>query len=114
MKLFCRKTIMLVAAATLAATVAVAQQKAAYTVTGEVNDPTAEGRMIYIERYDNHKYIDSTRITGGKFVFVDSLTDLVSVASRPQHASTQTSFWRAAISRQVWGVSFIPSRRALL
>lgn len=69
MKLFCRKTIMLVAAATLAATGAVAQQKAAYTVTGEVNDPTAEGRMIYIERYDNHKYIDSTRITGGKFVF---------------------------------------------
>lgn len=69
MKLFCRKTIMLVAAATLAATGAVAQQKAAYTVTGEVNDPTAEGRMIYIERYDDHKMLDSTRITGGKFVF---------------------------------------------
>lgn len=69
MKLFCRKTIMLVAAATLAATGAAAQQKATYTVTGEVNDSTAEGRMIYIERYDDNRYIDSTRITGGKFVF---------------------------------------------
>ena len=53
----------------LAATTAAAQQKAAYNVTGEVNDSTAEGRMIYIERYDDNRYIDSTRIEGGKFVF---------------------------------------------
>ena len=53
----------------LAATAAAAQQRIAYTVTGEVNDSTAEGRMIYIERYDDNKYIDSTRIKGGKFVF---------------------------------------------
>ena len=46
-----------------------AQEKRAYTVTGEVNDSTVEGRMIYIERYDDHKMLDSTRITGGKFVF---------------------------------------------
>lgn len=53
----------------LAATAAAAQQRMAYTVTGEVNDSTAEGRMIYIMRYDDNKYIDSTRIKGGKFVF---------------------------------------------
>lgn len=46
-----------------------AQEKQAYTVTGEVNDSTAEGRRIYIERYDDHKMLDSTRISGGKFVF---------------------------------------------
>ena len=46
-----------------------AQERRAYTVTGEVSDSTVEGRMIYIERYDDHKMLDSTRITGGKFVF---------------------------------------------
>ena len=46
-----------------------AQEKQAYTVMGEVNDSAADGRMIYIERYDDHKMLDSTRISDGKFVF---------------------------------------------
>ena len=73
MKQLFGKTFIIVAAAMLAATTVAAQQKAAYTVTGEVNDSTAEGRMIYIERYDDNRYIDSTRIEGGKFVFRGSI-----------------------------------------
>lgn len=73
MKQLFGKTFIIVATAMFAATTAAAQQKAAYTVTGEVNDSTAEGRMIYIERYDDNRYIDSTRIEGGKFVFRGSI-----------------------------------------
>ena len=46
-----------------------AQQGNKYTVTGELEDSTHHGKKIYIMRYDDNVYVDSTLIEGNKFVF---------------------------------------------
>jgi len=46
-----------------------AQRENKYTVTGELEDSAHHGKKIYIMRYDDNKYIDSTFIEGNKFVF---------------------------------------------
>ena len=49
-----------------------------YTVTGELDDSTHHGKKIYIMRFDDSKYIDSTFIDGKTFVFkgvVDTVSD---------------------------------------
>lgn len=46
-----------------------AQQGNKYTVTGELEDSAHHGKKVYIMRYDDNKYIDSTFIEGNKFVF---------------------------------------------
>lgn len=40
-----------------------------YTVTGSVSNPELNGETVYIMRFDNSQYIDSTIITDGKFTF---------------------------------------------
>lgn len=54
-----------------------AQQGSKYTVTGELEDSTHHGKKIYIMRYDDNKYVDSTFIDGNKFVF-DGVVDTAS------------------------------------
>ena len=46
-----------------------AQQGNKYTVTGELEDSAHHGKKIYIMRYDDNVYVDSTLIEGNKFVF---------------------------------------------
>ena len=46
-----------------------AQQGNKYTVTGELEDSAHHGKKIYIMRYDDNMYVDSTLIEGNKFVF---------------------------------------------
>lgn len=46
-----------------------AQQGNKYTVTGELEDSAHHGKKVYIMRFDDNKYIDSTFIEGNKFVF---------------------------------------------
>ena len=46
-----------------------AQRENKYTVTGELEDSAHHGKKVYIMRYDDNKYIDSTFIEGNKFVF---------------------------------------------
>lgn len=41
----------------------------AYTVRGEVRDSSANGKVIYIMRYDDSKMIDSTVVEDNRFVF---------------------------------------------
>ena len=45
------------------------QKSNLYTVTGELEDSAHHGKKVYIMRYDDNKYIDSTFIEGNKFVF---------------------------------------------
>ena len=45
------------------------KQSNLYTVTGELEDSAHHGKKVYIMRYDDNKYIDSTFIEGNKFVF---------------------------------------------
>lgn len=45
------------------------KQSNLYTVTGELDDSTHHGKKIYIMRFDDNKYIDSTFVEGNKFVF---------------------------------------------
>lgn len=45
------------------------QQNNSYTVTGELDDSTHNGKKIYVMRYDDETMIDSTIIDGNKFVF---------------------------------------------
>lgn len=40
-----------------------------YTVTGVVNDSSSNGKKIYILRYDDNRYIDSTVIENNQFTF---------------------------------------------
>lgn len=40
-----------------------------YTVTGMVSDSSVNGKKIYIMRYDDNRYIDSTIIENGQFTF---------------------------------------------
>lgn len=56
-------------AAALFAGISSAQQASSYTVEGYLKDSLLEGKMLYILRYDDNKYIDSTRVTNGKFTF---------------------------------------------
>lgn len=53
------------------------QKSTSYTVTGELADSTSNGKMIYIERVDDRKYIDSTRVEGNKFVFTGQIDTAV-------------------------------------
>lgn len=63
------KHIALFLVATLFAGIAYAQKPSSYTVEGYLKDSLLEGKMLYILRYDDNKYIDSTRVTNGKFIF---------------------------------------------
>lgn len=54
---------------TLFASIVHAQQPSTYTVEGYLKDSLLEGKMLYILRYDDNKYIDSTLVTNGKFIF---------------------------------------------
>ena len=40
------------------------QKSNLYTVTGELEDSAHHGNKVYIMRYDDNKYIDSTFIEG--------------------------------------------------
>lgn len=55
--------------ATLITGIAHAQQSSSYTVEGTLKDSLLEGKTLYILRYDDNKYIDSTRVINGKFIF---------------------------------------------
>lgn len=46
-----------------------AQRENKYTVTGELEDSAHHGKKVYIMRYDDNVYVDSTLIEGNKFVF---------------------------------------------
>lgn len=46
-----------------------AQQSQSYTVQGTVKDAAANGKTIYILRYDDEALLDSTVVEGGKFLF---------------------------------------------
>lgn len=63
------KHIVLFLAATLFIGSTYAQQSSSYTVEGHLKDSLLEGEMLYILRYDDNQYIDSTRVTNGKFIF---------------------------------------------
>ena len=60
-----------------------------YTVTGELEDSAHHGKKIYIMRYDDNKYIDSTFIEGNKFVFKGEVDT--------------ASFCRIDVSRSIFG-----------
>ena len=64
------KTIGLIAAGMIALSACTPQQALkSYTVEGVVADSSANGKTIYIMRYDNNRYIDSTLIANGRFTF---------------------------------------------
>ena len=64
------KTIGCIAAGMIAVSACAPQQASkSYTVEGEVADTSANGKTIYIMRYDNNRYIDSTVIANGRFTF---------------------------------------------
>lgn len=60
-----------------------------YTVTGELEDSAHHGKKIYIMRYDDNKYIDSTFVEGNKFVFKGEVDT--------------ASFCRIDVSRSIFG-----------
>jgi len=66
-----------------------AQQGNKYTVTGELEDSAHHGKKIYIMRYDDNVYVDSTLIEGNKFVFKGEVDT--------------ASFCRIDVSRSIFG-----------
>lgn len=64
------KHINLLAATLIFASLANAQQKAeSYVVEGLLPDSALQGRMIYIERYDDGVKLDSAKVQNGRFTF---------------------------------------------
>ena len=64
------KTIGFIAAGMIALSACTPQQASkSYTVEGVVADSSVNGKTIYIMRYDNNRYIDSTVIANGRFTF---------------------------------------------
>ena len=55
--------------ACLVSFIAHAQTTYSYRVEGELTDNSFNGKMLYIMRYDDNRYIDSTRVENQKFVF---------------------------------------------
>ena len=65
------------------------KQSNLYTVTGELEDSVHHGKKIYIMRYDDNKYIDSTFVEGNQFVFKGEVDT--------------ASFCRIDVSRSIFG-----------
>ena len=55
--------------ACLVSFIAHAQTTYSYRVEGELTDNSFNGKMLYIMRYDDNRYIDSTRVENQKFAF---------------------------------------------
>lgn len=77
--------------ACLVSFIAHAQTTYSYRVEGELTDNSFNGKMLYIMRYDDNRYIDSTRVENQKFVFRDGLNPLVLSDCAGQHYATL--FW---------------------
>ncbi len=45
------------------------QNSKGYTVSGEIADSAANGKTIYIRRYDDNKRVDSTVVRNNRFCF---------------------------------------------
>ena len=77
--------------ACLVSFIAHAQTTYSYRVEGELTDNSFNGKMLYIMRYDDNRYIDSTRVENQKFAF-EGRTAIRFVESM-QDATMATLFW---------------------
>ncbi|WP_019941422.1 DUF4369 domain-containing protein [Dyadobacter beijingensis] len=62
------------------------------TIVGDLKSDRTflEGRKVYLKNWDTRLFVDSARVTGGKFSF-EQATDSSGVSKRPSHSDISNS-----------------------